>query len=425
MSIWHLVLREIRHRKFNFLLGLLSVAAAVACLVAAVTLLRADTLRTGRILAQKQDEVKKAGDDLEEAMRKITKGLGFNVLILPQDQDLNELHLEGALSKTMPENFAERLARSRVVTIQHLLPTVIKKVTWPERHLPIILCGVRGEVPILQAALKQPILDAVPPGKIVLGYEVQRQLRLAPGAMVTLLGREFTVHKTHEQRGTADDSTVWINLSEAQQLLGLQNLIHAILALECHCAGERIAAIRKEIAQILPGTQVIERGPPALARAEARTQAHQLAVDSLKLETENRARLHQQRERFTTILVPVVMAGAAMWVGLLALGNVRQRRSEIGILRAIGFRAPQILALFLGKALLVGITAALAGFAGGLGIGLAWGGGALPGDVGQRLIEPGLLGLAVLLAVILSVAGTWIPAVLAARQDPAAVLQEE
>lgn len=420
MSLWHLIGREIRHRKLNFLLGLLSVAAAVACLVAAVTLLRADDLRTASLLAQKQAEVKKAGEDLEEAMRKITKGLGFNVLILPQDQDLNELHLEGALSKTMPEDYVNRLAQSRIVTIQHLLPTVVKKVRWPERNLTILLSGVRGEVPILDAAVKQPILDAVPAGRMVLGAEVQRATGLAPGDTAALLGRPFVVHKAHPARGTADDSTVWIALPEAQQLLGLQNLIHAILALECHCVGERLPAIRQEIGKILPGVQVIERGPPALARAEARSQAHETAVAALQRETESRAALHRQRERFAAILVPVVLAGAAVWVGVLALANARQRRSEIGILRAIGFRAWQVLAIFLGKALLTGAAAALAGCAGGLLIGWRWSGGPL-----SSLLDPAWLALAALLAVLLSILGAWIPAVLAARQDPAAVLQEE
>ena len=417
MSVWPLIFREIGHRKFNFVLALGAVSAAVATLIAAVTLLRADELRASQILAQKQEEVKKAGEDLEEAMRQITKGLGFNVLILPEDQDLNELHLEGALSKTMPEEFVNRLAKSSIVTVQHLLPTVIRKITWPERQWPVILCGVRGEVPILHATPKQPILDLVPEGRMVLGYEVQRKLRLAPGDSVTLLGRGFTVQKSYEQRGNADDSTVWINLAEAQALLGLQNLIHAILALECHCVGDRIAVIRKEIASVLPGTQVIERGPPALARAEARTKARTAAVESLKREIEARSALRRQREHFTAVLLPVVTTGAAIWVGLLALGNVRQRRHEIGIMRALGYRSPQILAVFLGKALVVGMASAVIGCACGMSISGSWLGGAV--------VQPIWLAAAAGLALTISFLGTWIPAVWATRQDPAVILQDE
>ena len=37
-----------------------------------------------------------------------------------------------------------------------------------------------------------------------------------------------------------------------------------------------------------------------------------------------------------SIIVPLVMAGSIALIGLLAFVNVRQRKSEIGILRAIG-----------------------------------------------------------------------------------------
>jgi len=40
---------------------------------------------------------------------------------------------------------------------------------------------------------------------------------------------------------------------------------------------------------------------------------------------------------------------AAVWVGLLMLANVRERRIEIGILRALGKTSGMIAALFLGE----------------------------------------------------------------------------
>ena len=117
MKISRFIFREIAHRKLNFLLGVLSVVIAVSSLIASLTLLHADGIRT-----------EEAGNQLNDAMRKITKGLGFNILILPQDQDLNELHLEGIPSKTMPESYVTKLAESKIVTVNHLLPQVAGKV---------------------------------------------------------------------------------------------------------------------------------------------------------------------------------------------------------------------------------------------------------------------------------------------------------
>ena len=403
MKIWGMIWREIAFRKFNFVLALLSVSAAVACLIGTLTLLRTD-----------KAEVAKAGAGLEDAVRKITKGLGFNVIILPEDQDLNEMHLEGSLNKQMPEEYAHRLAESKIVTINHLLPTIMKKLTWPETGLPIVLYGTRGEIPIQHRDPKKPLLDTVPKGTMIIGHHVSQKLGLKEGDETTLLGHKFSLGKVHGERGNIDDATVWINLTEAQELLGMQNLIHAIQALECHCAGDRISQIRVEIAGILPGTQVLERGPPALARAEARDQARQSAEDASK-----------RREAFAAVLAPLIWVGAAVWIGFLMLGNVRERRAEIGILRAIGFRSSQILLLFLGKAFLFGILGTLLGFVVGALAGASLGERTAGWESLKNPEVPIHFVLALGLAVALSVFASWIPALSAARQDPALVLQEE
>jgi hypothetical protein len=451
MSVWHLVFREIRHRKLNFTLALVSVAAAVACLVGAQAVLRADRIVTDQILSSKQQEleravaekreaVARAGAELEDAMRRHMLGLGFNVLILPEQQDLAELHLSGTLSASMPEEYVHRLAKSKIITVNHLLPAVTRRIRWPERDIEIILYGTRGEVPIMHAGLKKPLLEAVAPGNMVLGYEVHRKLGLNAGDEVTLMGREFTVSRVHPQRGSTDDVTVWIDLGLAQQLLGMENLVNAILALECECAGDRISQVRQEIAGILPGTQVIERYSQALTRAEARTAAKNTAeaaladaerrgAADLAREERSRSELESQHAELAGILVPLVIAGAAVWIGLLAFGNARQRSAEIGILRAIGVRSRQVMLLFLAKAALIGLAGGILGTVAGLAVGLNAGGIAADSEGWRQLLAtgtlPATLALAPLLALGLSSVASWLPAFWAARQDPAVVLQGE
>jgi ABC-type lipoprotein release transport system permease subunit len=197
-------------------------------------------------------------------------------------------------------------------------------------------------------------------------------------------------------------------------MLGLQNLVNAILALECNCATpDRVAQIRQELQQILPGTQIVERGPPALARAEARNKAAEVAVAT-----------RTQHESFAAVLVPVIIVASGLWIGCLTLLNVRHRAAEIGILRAIGLGSRHVLAIFLGKALLMGMLGSLLGYASGWWVGaeLAKMSGAVAGS--QDLFDPLTLVVALLAAPVLSVVASWIPAVLAVRQDPAIVLQE-
>lgn len=425
MSLFRLIIQEMQHRKINFLLGLASVVVAVACLIAALTLLQADEIQTAFILEQKAKEVEDAGDQLEDAMRKITKGLGFNILILPANQDLNEFHLTGIVSGTMPEANVNTLAESKIVTVNHLLPMVAKKVKWPEKDCEVILTGTRGEVPLLHRALKKPLQQQVPKGTMVIGYQIQKKLKLNVGDEVTLMGKKFKVTQGYAERGTADDSTIWINLEEAQELLGMQNLVNAILALECNCAAkDRVAQIREEIGKILPGTQIIERGPPALARAEARNQAHASAVASLEQEKASRLQMIKRHADFAAVLVPLIVLGCGAWIGFLSLENVRRRATEIGVLRAIGVRSTQVFGIFIIKAFLIGLIGALIGYFLGYGIGITW--GSLPATVNpqEALFSGRWLLLSLIFAPVLASLSSWIPALLAARQDPATILQE-
>ncbi|WP_152053773.1 ABC transporter permease [Tautonia marina] len=451
MTLHHLVLREIGHRKLNFVLSMVSVAVAVACVVGSETLLRLDRVVTADILGRKQAEieqrvadrraeVEQAGAALQDEIRKSMLGLGFNVLILPEGQDLTELHLDGTLSETMPENYVDRLANSDIVTVNHLLPSVTQRIHWDEHDLDVILTGTRGEVPIMHRGLKKPLLDAVEPGKMVVGSEIHQRLGLSEGDRVTLMGKEFTISTLHPPRGSSDDVTIWIDLGQAQELLGLENLIHAILALECDCAGDRLAMIRAEISAILPGTKVIERYSQALARAEARTQAKETAEqaleqelragdDALQHEAAGRAEIERRREQFAGVLVPFAVLAAAVWVGLLAFGNARQRSGEIGILRAIGLRSRQILTAFLTKAVLVGLGGAILGALLGLVIGL-WVGQGTSTTVGLRELNGTgsfavVLVFSLLFAPLLSVVASWLPAILVSRRDPATVLHAD
>src|SRR5438105_7079834 len=94
MTVSRLILREICYRKLNFALGVLSVLVAVGCLVAALAFLHAHDLRTEEVIAAKEAETRQQVAKLEDDYRKIGVGMGFNLLILPRDQNLSDLYAE-------------------------------------------------------------------------------------------------------------------------------------------------------------------------------------------------------------------------------------------------------------------------------------------------------------------------------------------
>ncbi len=424
MNLSRLIFREILHRKLSFALGVFSAAVAVAFLVAALAILRKHDARTDQIIAAKEAETRQQMAKLEDDTRKLMLKMGFNVMILPKDQNLSDLYADDFASKYMPEEYATRLAKSRVATINHILPSLQQKVKWPEYERTVLLMGVRGEV-YLQNAQQKPLLDTVARGTMILGHELARSLPLKVGDKAKLLGREFAVARINPERGNKDDITVWMNLPEAQELLDKRGLINAILALDCTCDTlDRLGRIRPEISRILPDTQVIEFASQALTRAEARQRAAVEAQAGIQREKEGRAKLRAERETFVAIIVPVVLVGSSLWIGLLALANVRERRSEIGILCALGLRSRQVLLIFLGKAILMGLGGACLGYAVGRAVGAMW--RDAPGDPSLQiaLIDPRLLVLVLVGAPLLAALASWLPAMSATQQDPAVVLRD-
>ncbi len=422
MRLVKLILREIRYRRMPFASCVFAVLLAAASVSASRAMLLSHQRSTTETLRVKGRQLKTRLIAMQTRMRKAMLKLTFNLVILPEKQNVREWYTNGFGSETMPEEYVRRLAESGIVTVRHFLPSLQRKILWPETKRTIILVGTRGEVPNLFKNPVKPLVQPVPDGTIVLGYELHRSLGLSPGDRVELLGREFTVHVCHERRGNRDDATAWIPLRAAQELLNLPGQINAILALECLCVGmQNVARVRQDIGGILPGTQVLEQGTRALTRAEARIKLKDTARAALEDERRARRALQAEYERYAAAAVTAVLLGCIVWLSVLALLNTRERQSEIGIWRTLGLGSSGILFLILGRGLAAAVPGALVGALAG-----SWAGQRL-----ARFVDPAaaiagggvptppmeLVGI-VLLCVFLTGLSSWFPALLAARQDP-------
>jgi putative ABC transport system permease protein len=128
----------------------------------------------------------------------------------------------------------------------------------------------------------------------------------------------------------------------------------------------------------------------------------------------------------------------ALFIGMFIIYNtfaiaVTQRRSEIGILRALGAARSQIRTLFLTESLIAGLVGTLAGVGFGIVMARAMAGyiGSLLADVygiaqqAEHLeIDPLLIGIAVAMGLITSLIAAVIPARNAAGVDPVKALQK-
>jgi putative ABC transport system permease protein len=128
----------------------------------------------------------------------------------------------------------------------------------------------------------------------------------------------------------------------------------------------------------------------------------------------------------------------ALFIGMFIIYNsfaiaVSERRSEIGILRALGATRPQIRWLFLGESAVTGLIGSLGGLVFGVLIarGIAASIGALISDVygvaqhaDELATSPWVLGAALAIGIATSLVAAFIPARNAARIDPVQALQK-
>ena len=158
-----------------------------------------------------------------------------------------------------------------------------------------------------------------------------------------------------------------------------------------------------------------------------RMEAAKLAEQTLKQE-----KIHQQHlgNRCRTLAASIISASivaGGIWMAFLSLINVRNRRSEIGILSAVGVGSGQIIKLFLFKSIIVGLLGAVLGCCIGLLAVMKINDPAIKSSsLSFAQIFSWRLGLLIVICVtVLAAVAGWLPAFMAAEQDPAETLRQD
>ena len=386
MTTFGLIFKEIVHRKFNFLLSLLAVLTAVALFVAFVT----------------------TGSAYRRQTRRTMRDMGQNLRIIPRQTPIDKFWSEGFSEHTMPEEYVHRFASLRGYSYTHLTATLVKKVLW--RNMNIILTGILPEVLPLDKRQQSPMTFSVKQGTVYIGFEVARSLNIKSGDEIDIFGKPFTVIKCLSRRGSSDDIRIYGHLHDIQGILNLKGRINEIKALECLCLIESgktdmapFALAQQQLAEILPEAKVV------LLRGIADIRQKQRAA----------------MEGYLAFIMLFVVVACGAWIGAMAMMNVRDRRQEIGIMRALGYGSAKITLLFLGKSVVIGLFGAGLGFLVGTAIAL----NAAPDmfRITAKAIKPEyvLLAWSLIAAPVFAAVSSFIPAMFAVIQDPAVTLRQE
>jgi putative ABC transport system permease protein len=367
-------------RKLLLMLGLTIGVATVVALVAITTTMQAD-------VSTKLDEY------------------GANILIVPKANDLS-LSYGGVTVASAAYDVGELTITDldRIQTIKNarnisvVSPKLLGAIPMGGRS--VLVAGVRFDD---ELRLKQwwDTEGAEPSSseEALVGVRLAQVLGLDPGDSVEISGRPFRVAGILAENGSQDDDIFFIDLAAAQQVMdkpdGVSLVEVAALCTECP-----VEDMVEQISGVLP---------------QARVTALRQAV-TLRMETVG------QLSRFALAISLVVIAIGALVVLTTMLSAVAERRQEIGLFRALGFRQRHVMRVILGEAALVSLGGGVFGWL--LGMGAA----AL---LAPRLVNlsipvswnPWLTAGAIGGALIIGLLSSLYPAISAARLDPTTALR--
>ncbi len=389
MSIFSLILKEISRRKAGFALVCGAVALAAAGVVFAVTVNRA----------------------YEDATRRNTLLTGPNLLVLPQQADAVAFWRGESGTLEMDEGLVKKLAASNVSADHYVGKLQMRtKINGKE----ILLTGVMREIGAVGKKKKKPMGWDVLPDECYLGWYAAKRLGDAArvDATLNIMGRKFRVARLLESTSFVEDERVFVNLKDAQEMLGKSGRIHAMDAIGCLCPIDEfgkhyLSDIERAIEKSL------NEGSGAAVEAYTCRSMAEVRVNT----------------RIGGKIVGIMTASGLMVMAVLVmlfymLGDVRARREELGMFLAVGFGPGKLVAMFLTKLVLVALVGAVLGFA----VGSAGAKYIDPGYYAKVNIKPRILWdtavWAIVGALAVSLVAGIIPTLLAVRTDPAEVLRK-
>ena len=378
MTLRTIALCNLKRRKAKAAFVLVGLLVGVSSVVAFVSLVDALTM------------------DINHKLEKY----GANILVLPKTENLSLTYgglSLGGFSFDMKEIRQKDLEKIQTIKNAGNVAAVGPMVLGPLkiRDQNVLLAGVDFEM----TSLLRPwwnIQGELPLGQgVLVGSEAAQVLGIRQGEQIEISGRELIVTGILDPTGSQDDQILFAPLILAQSILGKEGRI-SMAEVAALCAACPIEEMVKQISDVLPGAKVMAIKQVVKGRMETLSHLRKVVYG----------------------LTGLVMAVGALVVLVTMMGSVRERTSEFGIFRAIGYKKSQVMRIVLFEAAIISALAGVLGYFLGLGSTRF----AMPFFTESRdvmLYFDPILAVGVLaLALVLGLVSSTYPALQAARMDP-------
>ncbi len=327
MTLRQIAIRNLLRRKGKAVIILLGLVLGIGTVISVITFADAVT------------------GDIQHKLEKY----GANILIVPRTESLalnyGGINM-GGISFEMQELYEADLARVHQIknarNIAAMGPVVLGAVELNAR--PVMLAGVDFE----EARILKPWwkIDGRKPAAdgLLAGAEAAQVLGLQPGDRVTIQEHAMTVEGILDPTGSQDDHLLFTALPSAQRVLDKSGRV-SMVEVAALCTACPIEDMVRQISEALPGAKVM-----------AIQQVVQGRMETL-----------MQFKKFSFGVSVIVILIGSLVVLVTMTGSVRERKAEIGVFRAIGFRKRHVMRIILIEATLVSVCAGVIGYLAGMG----------------------------------------------------------
>jgi putative ABC transport system permease protein len=341
----------------------------------------------------------------EDISRKLDE-FGANILIIPRSDDLTlsygGMNIGGVSmdAQTLKDSDVPKIRQIEVrENVSTVSPKLIGVVEIEGKKVPLM--GIRFEE---ELRLKKwwKIHGAEPKSRdeVLLGNEVAVRLFKSTGDTLSINGKGVRIAGVLDETGSQDDYLIFSDLALVQELMKKPGAL-SLIEVSAFCNTCPIEEIVKQISQKLPHAKV--------TAIKQTLQTKMEALDHFK--------------KFSLGISIIVLLIGSLIVFTNMMASVNERKREIGIFRAIGFRKLHVVRIIFLEALIVGLIAGIVGYALGLGISHIIGPMITGVKGGSLFIDPFLALGAIFLSSLIGILSSAYPAIHASKMDPTMALR--
>jgi len=331
---------------------------------------------------------------------------GANILVVPRSNDLSlsygGLNIGGVSVDTQMLKDSD-VPKIRQIEVRENISTVSPKL--------IGVVEIEGKKILLTGVLFQEeirlkkwwkIHGDIPKSRdeVLLGNEVAVRLFKSTHDYLTISGKTVRISGILDETGSQDDFLIFGDLTFVQEGLKKPGAL-SLIEVSAFCISCPIEEIVSQISKVLPH-----------AKVTAIKQTLQTKMEALG---------HFKKFSLGISIIVLLIGGLIVFTNMMA--SVNERKREIGIFRAIGFRKSHIIRIIFLEAFVVGLIGGVTGYLLGLGVSYIL----CPIITGIKgggiLIDPALAVGVVFLSVTMGILSSIYPAIHASKMDPTTALR--